>query len=359
MSAGAAALLSTLAGPAVAWEVQCSDGLYCIASVRASSADGLSALFKLERGAEPDGPVFVTTGPDVPLAVGMTVEIDILGLDEPFGVYGEVDKVWAANEMTFGGPARRPLVENLLRGETAIVTVHFGGDAGTIAYEARLAGLAVALVEFDRRQGRMNREDAIVAWGGDPADDGAAASEPSAPPSDDGGDDDQPASAQALDPIYDVADLPGPVTALGERLGCSLEEAVGAFGANAYALDDGGFLWVVSCHNADVNVEGYVVAANDTDGAGAELVRFDAPPGEAPEPRRTIVNPVFDAGRAVLEATLYHSPNWDCGFFEVHAFLPQTRGFELVETRLKEDCDGVQIPPSEFPLEWTAEQLGR
>ena len=345
-----AALLTASAGAAAAqaWAVECSDGLYCTATTEGVAPDGRRTLFKLERSADPDGPVFVTTGPDTPLSVGMRVEIDVHGLAEPFGVWGEVDRVYPGNEMTFGGAARRALVERLRAGTSATVTVFFGGNVGTVPYNVTLAGLTLALLEIDRRQDRLDRVDAIVAWGGLPADGGGAREDrafSTAPPMQ---------TDERI--VYEVDELAAPVVEIGRGLGCDLEGAIPAFGATIIDFDVGSTLFLVSCHSADVNVASYVVLARDGAGTDASIVSFAPLPPDGTEPSETIVSPVWNAAIGAITATTYDSPSYDCGGFEVHAIDLSTGETRLLEYRAKTECDGEVVDPDKFPLVFEADR---
>lgn len=345
VKAFAACLLGILApGPAPAadqfgnWTVACTSRVYCTATTMARSGDGQTARFKLERAPTPSGRVFVTTGPDgIPLEVGMRVEIDVHGLEEDYGVFGTVSRIYEGNEMTFAGEARRPLIQNLRAGESATIRVFFGGADDAVSYEASLGGLTLALLEFDRRQGRFDREDAIVAWGGRPAQPTEMASLGTM------------GSAVVVDSdttTFDPAELPAALLTLGAARGCDLEGAVPAFGSRRLGLSDGSALHLMACYVGDINIES-VVAFEDGTGL-VNGVTFPPPSGED-APRNNVISPDWLADRGVLSVTMYYGPNVDCGRYEEFALDAETKSFSRVAVREKPDCDGVQTLPSAYP----------
>lgn len=358
LAAGAA---SAQDGRFGAWDVACSARVYCVAAASGISIDGDVAVFKLERGPAPGSKVFVTTGPSEPLEINMRVDIDIKGLAEPYGVYGEVRRIYDGNEMTFGGGARRELVQMLRRGDIAHVSVAFGGTKGTITYHVPLSGLTLALLEIDRRQGRLDRTDAIVAWGGGDIP-SAEAAPPPAPEAPHAGEPATVAAAPVEAPaesaseittyhiVYAIADLPTEVVDLGrDELGCMLEDAVDMFGAQAIRFAGGDALYIVPCQPADANVESYVVlqdAGGEPDNA-VRLVRFD---GSNSGSDALITNPEYDEALSRITAHGYYSPSYDCGYYSAWTLDPASGTVTLQESRDKAACDGVVVAPADWPI---------
>ncbi|MEM8552184.1 MAG: DUF1176 domain-containing protein [Pseudomonadota bacterium] len=315
------------------WTVACSQRVYCTATATARAPDGQSAKFKLERGPAADGNVFVTTAPmGNPLALDMRVEIDVYGGGDDYGVYGTVSRIYDGNEMTFSGEARRPLVERLRGGRRAVISVFFGGSAGTVAYEVALDGLTPALLEFDRRQGRFDREDAIVAWGGRPA----------------GAPSDAPRGVSVVSDTfaYELAEIPAGVLTLASARGCDLEGAVPAFGARRIGFSDDGAMHIVSCHTGDVNIES-LIAFEGADGMVSAVSFPPAVRGE--DGRDTVVTPDWISERNALSLTRYYGPDADCGLYEEFSLDLGERVFTRVSQREKPQCDGVRTAPSAYP----------
>jgi hypothetical protein len=163
----------------------------------------------------------------------------------------------------------------------------------------------------------------------------------------------QPAQAQQSgDILYSAAELPAQIATLGNDLGCELDEAMQAWGAKELSWDEGSAIYLVPCHNADINVES-IVAWNYMPGDEIGHMRFDALPGEGDGLRDTIINPSYDPDTSELSATTYSSADGDCGTFEKHRYNEAENRFELLEVRVKDNCDGVPTIPSEYPLSWS------
>lgn len=359
----AAALLSLepAAAQETPWQVRCGDDLYCTATIDGQSRDGRPARFKLERSAKPDGRVFVTTSPDVDLAEGLRVDIDVVGLGEPYGVTGTVSRVYAGNEMTYGGQARRTLIENLRLGERAEVTVFFDDPTGRITYAFPLSGLTLALLEFDRRQDRMDRVDAIVAYGSRPAETPAPADAATEDPVEPSTVSAAAAPVQTDDPLsalgaewpqkailketfYETFGLPGPVAAIGDELGCTAD-AISAFGVDLVTLESQVSLWFVPCTTADVNVERYV-AAFTSNGGKTEVLNFRGSEGDA---FVLVTNPVLDTETGVVSSVIYDAPDGSCGTRNDYA-LEADGVFALTRSATREACGGPASDPQAWPV---------
>lgn len=382
-----ASLLLVAPGPAAAefdridygdWSVRCNEKNYCIAETGGSGSNGEPFRLKVERGAKPGAQVFVTLRPKTPLETGLRARIEIEGDEDNVGFFGKAAKIYTGNEMTFGGDADRDLIENLRLGQEASVQIEYGGSIGTITYEVSLSGITHALLKIDEVQGRIGRQDAIVAWGGLPPEKatGVAAAPASAP---------APAPAQAaqapaedLPPpimpsqetnnsgldrgargqVYAVNELPDEIQMMGSRtLDCQLAETVPAFGAQYYAEGDVE-TWVVPCQMADVNVPYYMATHVPFDPSLDEWKEFETPPGFN-QPNHALVNNLFfDPDSGQVTGTTYSSPNYDCGTFERHEIDAESGNYTLIEYLEKSDCDGITGPPEGWPLSWTIDEMG-
>ncbi len=390
-------LVLVLAGPAAAefartefgdWSLRCNEKTYCIAETEGTGSNDEAFRLKVERSAKADAQVFVTLRPKTPLETGMRARIEIEGDEDNVGFFGKAAKVYTGNEMTFGGDADRDLIENLRLGQDASIQIEFGGSAGTITYEVSLVGITHALLKMDEVQGRIGRQDAIVAWGGFPSAKAtgiaaAAASSPSPA---------QPAPAPSPAPaetvaeapvddlpppimpsqetsnsginrggigqVYAVSELPDEIQMMGYRtLGCQLAETVPAFGAQYYAEGDVE-TWVVPCQMADLNVPYYMAMHVPFDPSLDEWKEFETPPGFN-QPNHALVNNLFyDPGSGQVTGTTYHSPNYDCGTFERHEVEAESGNYTLMEYLEKTDCDGITGPPEGWPLSWTIDEMG-
>lgn len=371
--ASAFGLLACFPASAGEWAVTCGDDLYCIARIDWVEAKGGAVKFKIERSRVVGGKVYVTFGPYESLAVGMPVRIETLGTG--FSYEGPVDKVYGGNEMTFAEAARGPIVEALRSATRAQVSVRFGGTIGTVVHDVSLSGLTAALLEMDTRQGRVGRTDAMVAWGSDapvppaaakpPAEEQAVVAPKQAPkpeatkpeaveaPAADTASDNAPVGSGDI--LYSVEDLPVAIAAFGRKFGCALDDTLPAWGANAFGMGGGSVLYTVPCQDGDVNIESYVATMK---AGAAKLHQFENQPGFEPVWLDTVINPRFDAATGMVTTISYDSPGYDCGRFDLHRFLGQDDGFELIAVRIKADCDGVVTAPEDWPVEWTIDEMG-
>jgi hypothetical protein len=394
-----ASLSMVLAGPAAAeldrtdfgeWSVRCNEKNYCIAetSGSGSGSNGEAFRLKVERSAKPDAEVFVTLRPKTPLETGLRARIEIEGDEDNVGFFGKAAKIYTGNEMTFGGDADRDLIENLRLGQDASVQIEYGGSTGTITYEVSLNGITHALLKIDEVQGRIGRQDAIVAWGGlssekatgiaaAPASVPATASAPTQPapspaetvaeaPADDLPPPIMPSQEtnnSGIDrgtrgQVYAVNELPDEVQMMGYRtLNCQLAETVPAFGAQYYAEGDVE-TWVVPCQMADVNVPYYMATHIPFDPSLDEWKEFETPPGFN-QPNHALVNNLFfDPDSGQVTGTTYASPNYDCGTFERHEIEAESGNYTLMEYLEKSDCNGITGPAEGWPLSWTIDEMG-
>jgi hypothetical protein len=362
------------------WTVSCNADNYCVALTHGQASNGEAFRLKIERGAKPGGQVFVTFDPTTTLQTGLTVRIEIESLEEDnYGYFGKVAKVYKGNEMTFGGDADRDLMEALRLGESAAIQIEFG--TGTLTYRASLQGLTHALLQIDEEQHRIGRLDAIVAWGGLPADTDtqiiAAVKSPvvsagpaSAAASSASGNDLPPPIMPSQDKansgidrgavgqVYTVAEIPDTIQMMGYRtLDCQLEETVPAFGARYYAEGDVE-TWIVPCQMADANVPFYMATHIPFNPSLDEWKEFETPPGFN-QPNHALVNNLFyDPDTGHVTGTTYYSPNYDCGAFERHEVEAESGNFMLVTYLEKTDCDGITGPPEGWPLNWTIDEMG-
>jgi len=392
----AVALTGLACGPAAAelskttfgdWTVSCNAKTYCIAETPGEASNGEAFRLKIERSAKPSGQVYVTFDPTTELSVGLAARIEIESREEDnYGYFGKVDKVYKGNEMTFGGDADRDLIEKLRLGEEASIQIEFGGGAGTLTYWVSLKGLTHALLKMDEVQGRIGRLDAIVAWGGLPAEQETRIAEkappapapaaPAAPPS--------PTPEVATAPVddlpppimpsqelnnsgldrgprglvYAVSELPDEIHMMGVRtLGCQLDETLPAFGAQYYAEGDVE-TWVVPCQMADANVPYYMATHIPFNPSLDEWKEFETPPGFN-QPNHALVNNLFfDPDTRQVTGTTYHSPGYDCGTFERHEEEAESGEYILVEYLEKTVCDGITGPAEGWPLSWTIDEMG-
>ncbi|MFN3251356.1 DUF1176 domain-containing protein [Roseibium album] len=359
------------------WSVRCDEKTYCIAETQGESSNDEAFKLKLERGAKPESDVFVTLRPTTKLDVGMRARIEIESLEEDnYGYFGKAAKIYTGNEMTFGGEADRDLIEKLRRGVSARVEIDYGGSIGTLIFRVRLSGLTHALLKMDEQQGRIGRLDAVVAWGGVPADSAtaiapAATMPPPAPK--------EPETAAAPPPpndipapvmpsqdassgprglVYTVEELPESVQMMGYRtLNCKLAETLPAYGAQYFAEGDVE-TWIVPCTAADANVPYFMAVHIPFNPSLDEWKEFETPP-DFNQPNHALVNNLFyDPDTGQVTGTTYYSANLDCGAFERHEVMAESGDYELVEYLEKSSCDGVFGAPEGWPLSWTIDEMG-
>ncbi|GAA0775039.1 hypothetical protein GCM10009077_11710 [Roseibium denhamense] len=371
------------------WTARCNSDNYCIAETAGTGTSGEAFRLKIERGAKPGSPVYVTFKPVTKLETGMTARIEVSSGEENYGFFGKAGKIYKGNEMTFSGAADRPLVENLRLGSTAAVQIEFGGSAGTKAYTVSLKGITQALLKIDDAQGRIGRGDAIVAWGGLAADSGPHTLNGTAPQSSDGAVAKAPAeaapavrenaaAADDLPPpvmpsqdvannspdtgngmVYDLGRIPDSVQMMGYRtLDCRLDEVVPAFGARVIAEGDVE-LWIVPCQMADANVPYYMATHIPFNPSLDEWQEFETPPGFNQPNHALVNNLVYDTATGQVTGTTYYSPNYDCGSFERHEMEAESGQYILIEYLEKTNCDGIQGPAEGWPLSWTIDEMGQ
>lgn len=392
----AAGLIALLTGPAAAelertsyldWSIFCKDDNYCIARTSGSGPDGEAFRMKVERGAKPGSTVYVSFGPETELKVGLRTRIEISGADANYGTFGEVDKVYSANEMAFAGPSDRELIDKLRFGDRANIQIEFGGAAGTRTYQVTLKGLTQALLKMDEEQGRIGRRDALVARGGVAADAGdqittamgvpatSGTKTTKAPPAPEPEADSaaaaedtparDPAAAAAAESepepefngwaggewgqTYEEQEVPDPIQRFaGRALGCELYDTVPAYGANYYVVGDVA-TWIVPCEMADTNVSLFMMTDVSFDPSLGVIYEFKNPQNDIREDSALVFNLDFDPERATVSGTTYYGPNWDCGMHERYKFNAGLGEFELVEILEKQNCDGQTTSPSEWP----------
>lgn len=374
------------------WSIRCRANNYCIAETEGRASNGEAFRLKLERGAKPEAEVFVTLRPTTPLSPGLLARIEVEGQEENYGYFGRVTKVYKGNEMTFGGEADRPLIEALRLGQNARIQIEYAAPNQTRTYTVTLKGLTHALLRIDEEQGRIGKQDAIVAWGGaDPEEDldmtvtspkappprqtaselSLQASTPTAPapspaPAPSQGNDLPPpvmpsqeiASGPGSALVYELDDIPENLQRLGfQGLNCDLEQTVPAFGAQMYAEGDVE-TWIIPCQMADVNVPSFLATHIPFNPSLDEWKEFETPPGFN-QPNHALVNNLFfDPQTREVTGTTYYGPGYDCGTFERHEEMAESGEYELVLYLEKSQCDGISGPPEGWPLSWTIDEMG-
>ncbi|MEL7430036.1 MAG: DUF1176 domain-containing protein, partial [Pseudomonadota bacterium] len=141
--------------------------------------------------------------------------------------------------------------------------------------------------------------------------------------------------------------------------GCDMEEPMQGYGASAIGAGNGNVIYLVPCKSGDVNIEHYVAMTGPRHGSFAETYEFELPITFNEPNRSTLINPQYDASAGILTSTTYSSPDYDCGIFEKHRYVPDQDFFELIEYREKTDCDGQGGSPEAFPLVWTLDEMGQ
>ena len=162
------------------------------------------------------------------------------------------------------------------------------------------------------------------------------------------------------DTYFNPKTVPDEVQILAYRpLDCEMPEAVAAFGAKVHKFDVNSYFYLVPCRTGDLNIEHYLAQVSPRHESYAELHDFEYPISFNQDNFTLIVNPEYWADDGGLTSTSYHSPNADCGVYQVHRYRPKRDYFELIEYREKDSCDGVKTPPTDYPLVWTIEEMGQ
>ena len=357
------------------WTVSCDADLYCIGKTEGRADTGELMTFKLERSNKAGGRLYVTTGPDgIPLAVGMRVDIDVLDMD--YGVYGDVKKVYAGNEMTFAGSADRELVQMLRKGTRGLVTFEFGGSWGAIAYGVSLNGVTSVLAHMDQAQGRVERDDAAVLNGGllsgaqtaaRKTDDAASAS--SASPANNTAasaasqvqpepEPDEESGLGMVD-IVNFNQVPAPVQRYAYRVfGCDGE--VMENGLHHHQMIEPALsLYFIKCFFTGEGTDYTVFIYDEADTSDAKYYSFEQPPHVEGDNAITLQNPFWNQPDYTLSGTFYYNPaDKNCGVHDRYGYLPADDYFELLERREKPGCNGPATSPQSWPVTWTLDEMG-
>lgn len=359
------------------WWVECDRLGYCVSDINGFTADYEPVTLRLQRSAEPDSPVLILLTPETLITSGDAVIFDFMDGAQPIlrNVGTTLD-----NTITLTEPLDSPLLAAIMAGRAMTITIGFQGARGAQSFKVSLDGAIDTLTIMDVAQQRLGRVDAIVARGAAPAD-----SPSDLFPSlgeetggedmggDDGGDEsgeiiedsgdahmEEGPNGSYLDLIYSQDELPREVTRYAyEDASCGdLAKPLNEMGAVVNRDQTARITYLVPCQIGQANVAYYVVVHDPANGSNYALQHFELPPAQNKPDRTVILNPQWKADRNRLISTRYGDLNLNCGAYEIHTWNTTQLRFELLSYQHKKTCDGPQTQPSDFPLEWTRDEMG-
>nr|WP_323778302.1 DUF1176 domain-containing protein [Amylibacter sp.] len=355
------------------WWVECDRLGFCVSDINGFTADYEPLTVRLQRSEEPNSPVLILLTPETLITSGDAVIFDFLDGSEP--ILRKTDTA-LYNTITLSEPVDSPLLAALMAGSTLDITIGFQGTRGAQTFKVSLDGAIDTLTIMDVAQQRLGRVDAIVARGAAPADSpsdiypslgaetggedmGADEGGEIIQDSGDGHMEEGP-NGSYLDLIYSQDELPPEVVRYAaEDADCGdLTAPLNEMGAVVHRDQTARITYLVPCVIGQANVAYYVVTHDPAKGSDYALQRFELPPAQNKPDRVTILNPQWQADQNQLIATRFGDVNLNCGAYEIHNWIVAEQRFELVSYQHKKNCDGPQMMPSDFPMEWSIGEMG-
>lgn len=355
------------------WWVECDRLGFCVSDINGFTADYEPLTVRLQRSEEPNSPVLILLTPETLITSGDAVIFDFLDGSEP--ILRKTDTA-LYNTITLSEPVDSPLLAALMAGSTLDITIGFQGTRGAQTFKVSLDGAIDTLTIMDVAQQRLGRVDAIVARGAAPADSpsdiypslgaetggedmGADEGGEIIQDSGDGHMEEGP-NGSYLDLIYSQDELPPEVVRYAaEDADCGdLTAPLNEMGAVVHRDQNARITYLVPCVIGQANVAYYVVTHDPAKGLDYALQRFELPPAQNKPDRVTILNPQWQADQNQLIATRFGDVNLNCGAYEIHNWIVAEQRFELVSYQHKKNCDGPQMMPSDFPMEWSIGEMG-
>lgn len=363
------------------WWVECDRLGYCVSDINGFTADYEPVTVRLQRSEAPNSPVLILLTPESLITSGDAVIFDFLDGSEP--ILRKTDTV-LYNTITLTEPVTSPLLAAIMAGSTLDITIGFQGTRGAQTFKVSLDGAIDTLTLMDVAQQRLGRVDAIVARGAAPADSPSdiypslgEETEGEDMGADVGSDDDggeggeiiensgdahmeEGPNGSYLDLIYGQDELPPEVVRYAyEDANCGdLTTPLNEMGAVVHRDQTARITYLVPCLIGQANVAYYIVTHDPAKGSDYALQRFELPPAQNKPDRVTILNPQWRADQNRLIATRFGDINLNCGAYEIHNWIAAEQRFELVSYQHKKTCDGPQILPSDFPMEWSIGEMG-
>ncbi|MEM9206737.1 MAG: DUF1176 domain-containing protein [Pseudomonadota bacterium] len=344
-----------------------------------------------ERSGEPDAPLTLAFYPIPKPEIGGKVRLRVP--DEDYGMFGTIKHIPDNGEIRFSGITLDDnLVSAITSGEELQVSVqYFGENDEELTFDGSLHGLTEMLILMDNHQGRIGREDAVVARGGRAANSGdfrlsAIRIEPLE--GDDGSEyaDQSNTFSQEADEGFSQssfdqsnAEPAGPVLSEGRvplqegnpyppawlsdavlnanvaDAGCPIGDSAGDI--LKYSVSPFMSMYEIPCFLAAYNGSSIYVLEAEIDGQTyASTMSFALPPQRGGSDEFEISNASFDTSTSRL--TSFHKGRGigDCGVYSIYDLVyaeGDTVEFQLVEYREKEDCDGIATPFEQYPLVWS------
>lgn len=343
------------------WTLSCDTDNACIADTFiAVGADDFLRL-ALERPADPASEMVLEFQSSLTPPVGGKLRLWVPS--EDYRMVGDITKEPSDGKVRFGGiTPNEPMMMALKAAATATAVVEQpNGKQTEIAVS--LDGFTPVFALMDDAQGRIGRTDAVMVQG--PRDPAAGAYRLTLRPGET-----QTVQSTVTDdrrvPIIEtrklsaLADIPDRVReAVEAGPACPLADTIGSIGGTFYGIDERSGIWELPCYLGAYQgtfVYAYSILLDGDLNAG--LLHFQGPPTGEPTEDPEIISPIFDPKTSLLTSFARARGVGDCGRFETYelVFLEgESIGWEALELREKQDCNGVDDAPESYPLIWKRE----
>lgn len=137
---------------------------------------------------------------------------------------------------------------------------------------------------------------------------------------------------------------------------CSEPETL-AYPGQRYGLGESFILWEVPCFLGAYQGTSIFAITQDPPSDWATMLSLPNPPALEGENNAQMTNPEVFAERGIFISTSVGRGEGDCGTYQVFRLMDapgETFEFQLMEYREKIECDGVQVEPSDWPLQFNA-----
>jgi len=333
-----------LAGPAKAgpwkevrdWAIYCSDVMSCqLAPVINDARDIYSIGF--ERGTAANAPIeFSLSAKGVPDA-DSDVVLEVPGVLARFTLDAQsgevVDGVWRSSDPRIAGE----LLPALKAGDRLIVSLESGGEV--LRQEISLSGSSAVMLAMDEYQNRVDKRDALVAVGPNPA---------------------TGLKTRARE-LGSSAELPASVARVWETYPNDCAESyderdlITSYGGIVIGLEneygDKGTMFIIPCGGPGAYNIVNIAIVHDDENDSARVAPFPTMSQRGPTVTDTIINAAWDELTGQVSQFYKGRGLGDCGTSSLWEWVGggSYGNFVLIEERSKDDCDGVY---DDWPLDW-------
>ena len=337
---GLAVLLAGLAGPASAAQfkrirdisVSCTDGLTCDVSAYNAQSELYTVIFR--RAARPAAPVRLVLGVRETLTRGSEVGFSIDGRRVLTIPVSDLSYRAAVYEYIFDGEAEiAALIEAAKAGRELRVSYRSRGLDTVSAFS--LNGFVAGLIFMDEVQGRVGREDALQADGGQAATDETD--------------------------VRDIASFDDIPFQLRAEFGDREDAACGGLPQDSFAGMNGfearsiGDVWLIGLPCGAGGAYNQPFAFWERAGSRFRRVALPVMTDEGPSTDDVAWNISWDQDSQELTGIFKGRGLGDCGVFNRWVWKEWTSGhvFILTESRAKDECDGDPAGgPENWPRVW-------